>query len=173
MDSHSIHPRARRVILVATTALVLAATTATAPAEAADRGQRAGNRSAQTHAQKQRPTGNYTRHTEVQRTENGHTRTDAWTGERGTTTRQAEVVNDRANQTRTRNVQWTGPQGQQRTRTDVTQRTESGYTRQSTSTGPQGGATSRNVVATRDAANGTWTRDVTVEHTPPPSGNGN
>lgn len=168
MASHSILPRARRVILMATTALVLGAAAAAAPAEAADRGRKAASRPAQTHAQKQRPKGDYTRHTEVRRTESGHTRTDTWSSERGTTTRQAEIINDRANQTRTRNVQWTGPQGQQGTHTDVTRRTETGYARQSTSTGPRGGTTSRNVVTTRDTSSGTWTRDVTVEHTPPP-----
>lgn len=172
MISHSILTRTRRAALLTTVSVALVAFATIAPAEATNRGQKAASRSAQTHAKKQRPQGDYTRHTEVRRTESGHTRSDTWTGERGTTTRQAEVVNDRANRSRTRNVEWTGPQGQQGTRTDVTQRTESGYTRRTTATGPRGGTTSRNVIATRDASSGTWTRDFTVEHTPP-AGDGN
>ncbi len=124
-----------------------------------------------THAQahKARPAGGYTHHTEVQRTEHGHTRSDTWTGDNGkSATRDAEVVNDRATQTRTRDVQWTGPNGQQATRTDVTQRTDNGYTRDSTATGPRGGTVERDVVATHDQGSGTWVKDVTVERTPPP-----
>ncbi len=173
MIPQPILSRARRGLLATTTAVLLVAAATIAPAEASDRGQKAGSRSAQTHAQKQRPQGDYTRHTEVRRTDSGHTRSDTWTGERGTTTRQAEVVNDRANQTRTRNVEWTGPQGQQGTRTEFTQRTETGFTRQSTATGPQGGTSTRNVVAIRDASSGTWTKDISVERTPPAAGDGN
>lgn len=125
-------------------------------------------------AHKARPAGSHTRHTEVQRTEQGHTRNDTWTGQNGRTVqRDAEVVNDRANQVRTRDVQWTGPQGRQATRTDVTQRTDDGYTRDSTATGPRGGTVERGVVATRDRDAGTWVKDVTVERTPPPRSNGN
>lgn len=171
MTSTSTRSRIHNAILAATTGLLLTAT-AMATADAADRGQRSGARATQSQAHKPRPPGDYTRHTEVRRTDNGHTRTDTWTGERGTTTRQAEVVNDRASQTRTRNVQWTVPQGQQGTRTDVTQRTDSGYTRQSTATGPQGGTSTRDVVATRDPSTGTWTKDVKVERTPPAASDG-
>jgi hypothetical protein len=127
-------------------------------------------RGAHAQPQKSRPGGDYTRHTEVQRTDNGHTRTDTWTGENGkSATRQAEVVNDRAAQTRTRNVEWTGPAGQQATRTDVTQRTDDGYTRNTTAVGPKGATTTRDVVATHDPASGTWTKDVKVDHTPAPA----
>jgi len=122
-------------------------------------------------AQKMRPQASYTHHTEVQRTEHGHTRSDTWTGDKGrTATRQAEVVNDPASKTRTRDVQWTGPNGQQATRTDVTQRTDNGYTRNSTATGPNGGTVERDVVATHDKATGTWVKDVTVDRNPPPPG---
>jgi hypothetical protein len=129
-------------------------------------------RNAQAQPHKPRPQGSYTRHTEVQRTGHGHTRSDTWTGQDGkSATRNAEVVNDRANQTRTRDVEWTGPNGQQATRTDVTQHTDSGYTRNSTATGPKGGTTERDVVATHDAQTGTWVKDVAVTRTPPPNGN--
>lgn len=171
MTSTMASPRRHDLTIATAIGLVLVAVTMVT-ADAADRGQRSGARSTQAQAQKHRPQGDYTRHTEVRRTEHGHTRSDTWSGERGTTTRQAEVVNDRGTQTRTRNVEWTGPQGQQATRTDVTQRTDSGYTRQSTATGPNGGTTTRSVFATRDREAGTWTRDVTVDRTPPPSGDG-
>jgi hypothetical protein len=131
-------------LAVATAVGLLIATTALTPAQAADRGQTAARKGASTsHAQP--PHGDYTRHTERQRTENGHTRTDTWTSDRGTATRSASVVNDRANQTRTRSVD---------------------------SSGPRGGTQSRDVVSTRDPASGTWTKDVTVDRTPPPAGNG-
>ena len=143
MTSTMVHSRRRGAVLA--TALALALTTGTmATADAGDRGSRSGSRPMQTHTQKHRPHGDYTRHNEVRRTDSGHTRSDTWTGERGTTTRRAEVVNDRANQTRTRNVEWTGPQGQQGT---------------------------RSTIATRDREAGTWTKDVTVDRTPP-SGDG-
>lgn len=137
--------------------LVLAVAAA-APADAGDR--------------KARPHGDYTRHTEVRRTGNGHSRTDTWSGERGTATRQADVSRDQPNQTRTRDVQWTGPKGQQGTRTDVTRRTDNGYTRNSTATGPRGGTSTRDVTAVRDPASGTWTKDVAVDRTPPPAREG-
>ena len=135
----------RLTALAATTALgLLLASIAVPTAEAANRGQGA-TRKGSASAQVQRPRGDYTRHTERQRTGNGHTRTDTWTSDRGTATRTTEIVNDRANQTRTRSVD---------------------------STGPQGGTQSRDVVTTRDPATGTWTKDVTVDRTPPPAGNG-
>jgi hypothetical protein len=136
---------ARLTALAATAALgLLLASAALTSAQAADRNQGTARMSAAS-AHAQRPHGDYTRHTERQRTENGHTRTDTWTSDRGTATRSAEVVNDRANQTRTRSVD---------------------------STGPKGGTQSRDVVTTRDPATGTFTKDVTVDRTPPPAGNG-
>lgn len=125
------------------------------------------------HAQRAKPRaqGNHTHHTEVQRTEHGHTRSDTWTGADGkSATRDAEVVNDRAHQTRSRDVEWTGPNGQRATRTDLAQRTDDGYVRNSTATGPNGGTVERDVVASRDAENQAWVKDVTVERTPPPKG---
>jgi hypothetical protein len=168
MNSTIAHDRIRAITVAVAGALGLVLMTASAPADAGN-GKAGKARHAQTSPQKARPQGDYTRHTEVRRTDNGHTRNDTWTGTRGTTTRDATVVKDRENQTRTRNVDWTGPEGQQATRTDVTQRTETGYTRNSTATGPQGGTTAREVNATRDAESGTWTKDVTVDRTPPPA----
>jgi hypothetical protein len=162
----SITPR-HPLLASAALGLVLAAAAVT-PADAGNRGQNG----AQHSSQKQRAQGDHTRHTEVRRTDNGHTRTDTWTGERGTATRQAEVVNDRENRKRTRETNWTGPNGQQGTRTEVTQRTDNGYTRNSTATGPKGGTATRDVTAVRDPATGTWTKDVSVERTPPPAPEG-
>jgi hypothetical protein len=164
MDWNIAYDRMRAVAVAGTLGLALMAVTASADAGNGNAGKA---RHAQASAQKARSQGDYTRHSEVRRTDNGHTRNDTWTGTRGTATRGATVVNDRENQTRTRNVEWTGPGGQQATRTDVTQRTETGYTRSSTATGPQGGTATRDVVATRDAESGSWTKDVTVERTPP------
>jgi hypothetical protein len=169
MQSTNKFNRLRAIALTGVLGFALAATGL--PAQARDG---ASGRTRAPGAQQPRPprSGDYSRHTEVARTGDGHTRTDTWSNERGTATREARVANDRAQQTRTRDVEWTGPQGQQAQRTDVTQRTGSGYTRQSTATGPQGGKTERNVEATRDAANGTWSKDVTVQRTPPANGGG-
>jgi hypothetical protein len=169
----SVHSAVRpKHTLVASVALGLVlVVAAVTPADAGNR-SRDGAQRTQQAAQKTRPKGDYTRHTEVRRTDNGHSRTDTWTGERGTATRQADVFNDAANRKRTREVKWTGPNGQQGTRTDVTQRTDNGYTRSSTATGPKGGTETRNVTAVRDPASGTWTKDVSVERAPPPAPEG-
>lgn len=169
MESMSSFNRLRVVALSALLGLAVAAVSM--PADAGD-GKSKRNRPAAGAQHQPRAQGDYTRHTQVNRTENGHTRTDTITSQRGTATRHAEVVNDRARQTRTRNVEWTGPQGQQAHRTDVTQRTEDGYARNSTATGPNGGTATRDVVATRDPATGSWTKEVAVERTPPPAGDG-
>lgn len=113
----------------------------------------------------QRGHGDYTRQTQVQRTDNGHTRSDTWTSAQGKTAkRNATVVNDKASGTHTRDVQWQGPQGQQATRHDVTQRTDDGYTRSTTATNAQGNTTTRDVTASYDPESKLWTRDVTVDH---------
>jgi len=166
MDWNKACDRMRAV--AAAGALGLALMTMAASADA-DNGKAGKARQAQASDHKPRPQGDYTRHSEVRRTDEGHTRNDTWTGTRGTATRDATVTNDRENKTRTRQVGWAGPEGQQATRTDVTRRTETGYTRSSTATGPQGGTATRDVVATRNAESGTWTKDVTVDRTPSPA----
>ena len=113
----------------------------------------------------QRGHADYTRQTQVQRTDNGHTRSDTWTGARGkTANRNATVVNDKVSGTHTRDVRWQGPQGQQATRHDVTQRTNDGYTRSSTATNAKGDTTTRDVGASYDPERKLWTRDVNVDH---------
>ena len=170
MSAHAATRSKHTILASAALGLVLAVSAAT-PADAGNRSQNGALRS-QHSAQKERPRGDYTRHTEVRRTDTGRARTDSWTSERGTATRQAEVVNDAANRKRTREMQWTGPNGQQGTRIDVTQRTDNGYTRNSTATGPKGGTTTRDVTAVRDPVSSTWTKDVSVDRTPPPTPEG-
>ncbi|HSL70684.1 MAG TPA: hypothetical protein VK864_10615, partial [Longimicrobiales bacterium] len=63
--------------------------------------------------------------------------------------------------TRTRDVTYTGVDGQTRTVNDVTQRTDDGFTRNSTYTNAQGETATRSAVVTNDRADGTRTRDVT------------
>lgn len=110
-------------------------------------------------AQAQRRDGS--RHTETQRTENGHTRNSTWTGEDGrTATRDAKVVNDREAGTRTRDVTYTGPEGKTRTVNDVTTRTDDGHMRSTTYTDAEGRTATRDAVVKRDAESGTSTRDV-------------
>jgi hypothetical protein len=123
-------------------------------AEAGSKGQRQAG---------QRPSGSYSQQTRVERTANGHTRSDTWTSADGrTTSRNATVVNDKAGGTRTRDVQRQGPEGQTATRHEETQRTENGYTRNSTATNAQGQTTTRNTTAVYDPSTKTWTRDVSV-----------
>ncbi len=129
-----------------------------------------------THAP--RTTQPHTRTTERQRTENGHTRSDTWTNtDGGTATRDALVTRDRDAGTHTRNVDYTGPNGQTATRdltvakdkeagtvtrdsnyttvdgregskSDVIQRTEDGFTRDTVRTLPSGETHTRAVDVT-------------------------
>jgi hypothetical protein len=165
MDSTVAFDRLRAVAM--TSLLGLALAVVALPAEARDGASKRARPAAGAQQHPPRPRGDYTRQTQVDRTATGHTRTDTWSSERGTSTREAQVVRDREQQMRTRDVEWSGPKGQQARRTDVTQRTESGYTRNSTATGPNGGTSTRDVEATRDASSGTWTKDVSVQRTPP------
>lgn len=111
-------------------------------------------------AQAQRRDGS--RHTETQRTENGHTRSSTWIGEDGRkATRDANVVNDREAGTRARDVTHTGPEGKTRTVNDVTTRTDDGHMRSTKYTDAEGRTATRDAVVTRDAESRTRTRDVT------------
>jgi len=144
-----LHFRARPGLLLGATALSLLMFGAQA-AEARDRPGHA-------------PRGDYTRHTERQKTENGRTRSDTWTNSAGkTATRDAVVVNDRESGTRTRDVQWQGPNGGQASRHDVTQKTADGYTRSSVATNRKGQTATREAEVVRDKEAGTRTREVTT-----------
>jgi hypothetical protein len=107
------------------------------------------------------PRGDYSHHTERTKTDNGHTREDTWTNSKGKTTeRDATVVNDRENGTRTRDVERQGPNGKTSSREDVTTKTSDGYTRDSTFTGPNGKTATRDATVVRDKDAGTVSRDV-------------
>lgn len=114
----------------------------------------------------QRPRGaspaerSHTRTTERQRTENGHTRRDTWTGPEGrTATRDAVVTNDRDAGTRTRNVDYTGPNGKTASVDSVRTRTEDGFTRSTTVTNAQGETATRDLEVKRDKNSDTVTRE--------------
>jgi hypothetical protein len=139
--------------LVLTIAASVAAFGATAAmsVDAADQGAQRPARTERTHA------------TERARTENGHTRRDEWTNARGdTVTRDARVVDDPASRSRTRDVVWTGPDGRQATREDVTQRTADGFARASAVTLPDGRVVRRDADVVRDGEAGTRSREVTT-----------
>jgi hypothetical protein len=124
----------------------------------ADRGQKPAARPQRAQV----PRGDRSRHTEVQRTNDGHTSHSTVTGAQGrTATRDSTVANDSAAGSRTRDTTYAGPEGRTRTVHDVTTRTDDGHTRQTTYTDAQGRTATRdaNVVNDRDA--GTRTRDVT------------
>ena len=107
-----------------------------------------------------RATQPHTRTTERQRTENGHTRSDTWTGADGrTATREAVVTNDREAGTRTREVDYAGPDGKTASGDSVRTRTEDGFTRSTTITNPQGETATRNLTLARDKEAGTVTRE--------------
>lgn len=105
--------------------------------------------------------GEFSRQTTKQRTDDRRAREDTWSNGSGRQiTREASVANDRENKTRTSGVMWTGPDGQQASRQDVTQRTESGYTRDSVATGPNGNQAARNESVVNDPEAGSRTRQV-------------
>ncbi len=122
----------------------------------ADRGHRNAARPPQV------PRGDRSRHTEVQRTDNGHASHSTVTGRDGrTATRDSTVVNDRDAGTRTRDTTYTGPDGRTRTVNDLTTRTDDGHARHTTYTDAQGRTATRDATVVNDREAGTRTRDVT------------
>ena len=69
-------------------------------------------------------------------------------------------MNDPATGVRTRDVTFTGRDGQVRSREDVTTKTDSGHTRSSTFTGAGGQTATREASVTRDPESGTRTKQV-------------
>ena len=109
-----------------------------------------------------------TRQTVRQRTDTGRTRSDTWTNAQGkTVTREATVARDREAGIRSRDVVTTLPDGRNRTVSDVTTKTDGGFTRSTSVVNPNGGTLQRDVTATFDAAAKTMTKTVTVDRTPP------
>ena len=100
--------------------------------------------------------------TQVQRTDNGHKRSTEITDRQGRQyNRDATVTRDPEAGVKTRDVEWTGPNGKTAARQDVITRTEDGHTRSSEFTGPNGRNATRDATVTRDVESGTKTRDVT------------
>ena len=100
--------------------------------------------------------GSWSRSSTVQRTPNGHTRQDRWQNQYGkSASRHVDVTSDAATGARIRNAVWTGPQGRNMTVDTVTQRTGSGYTRDSTATRDDGRTATRNTTVVNDRAAGT------------------
>jgi len=103
----------------------------------------------------------HTRTTERQRTDNGHKRTDTVTRADGATaTRNATVSNDKEAGTRTRNVDYTGFDGRQRSVDSVSTKTDDGFTRSTTATNAQGETATRDLTVSRDKETGTTTREA-------------
>ena len=102
----------------------------------------------------------HTRTTERQRTETGHTRTDTWTSADGkSATRNAVVTNDRDAGTRTRNVDYTGPNGGTSSVDNVRTRTDDGFTRSTTATNKDGETATRDLTVSRDKEAGSVSRE--------------
>jgi len=135
--------------------LAVAMTLAAAGAASARDAQR------QRGANAPRVTQPHTRTTERQRTETGHTRTDTVTRADGTSaTRNAVVTNDREAGTRTRNVDYTGFDGRQRSVDSTATKTVDGLTRHTTATNAQGETATRDLAVSRDRETGTATRSA-------------
>jgi len=99
--------------------------------------------------------------TQVQRKDNGYKRSTEITDRQGRQyNRDATVTRDREAGSKTRDVLWTGPDGQTATRQDIVTRTDDGYTRNSEFTGPEGKTATRDATVTGDSEAGTRTRDV-------------
>ena len=140
-------------------ALVLALQSTDAQARGGARGVGGGGM----HGARPAAGGSWTRQTTNTRTENGHTRHDQVTGANGkTATHDAVIVNDRANGTRTRDDTWTGPNGGSGSAHTDAQRSDNGYTSNTTATNAKGETATRSVTVTRDASTGTVTRDADV-----------
>ena len=97
------------------------------------------------------------------RTDNGYTWNVTWTTPRGTFERDVTVARDAETGTVTRDIVWTGPEGQHVSRHGQAQLTENGYVTQGTLTGRNGETVSRSVETIRDLENHTVTRVTTVD----------
>lgn len=114
-------------------------------------------------------THSYTRTTQTQRTADGHTSHSSRTDAQGrTATRDASVVNDKETGTRTKDVTFTGKDGETRSVDSITQRTDSGYTRDTTYTDKNGNTATREADVIHDADTHSTVKTVTVERTPAP-----
>lgn len=107
--------------------------------------------------------GSWSRSSTVQRAPSGHTRQNQWQSQDGrSASRQVGVTNDPASGTRNRTAVWTGPEGKNTTVDTVTQRTRSGFTRDTTATRDDGTTATRNTTVVNDHAAGTRAVDSTA-----------
>lgn len=100
-----------------------------------------------------------------QRTENGHTRRDTWTGANGksaTATRNVAVTRDKNSDTVTRQTNYSTFDERPGAKSDVIQRTEDGYSRDTTRTRPNGATHTRAVDVTCDRDVGKCVKQVEV-----------
>lgn len=95
--------------------------------------------------------GTFSSHTDQAVTQNGFTRDTTRTNPNGkTATRDMTVTNDPATQTHTRDISGTTMNGKTYSSESVTQKTDTGFTRDTTRTGPNGKTTTRDVDVTID-----------------------
>jgi hypothetical protein len=107
-----------------------------------------------------RATQPHTRTTERQRTENGHTRSDTRTRADGkSATRDAVVTRDREAGTRTREIDYPGPNGRTASVDSSGTKTDDGFNRSTTITNPQGETATRDLTVSRDKEAGTISRE--------------
>lgn len=97
------------------------------------------------------------------RTENGYSRDVQATGPQGNqATRSAQGQWDAGSTTWSRQATSTGPKGNTVTGSTTTMRTSDGYTRNTAVTGPQGTSASRSVQGQWDPVTKTWSKSVTT-----------
>ena len=107
--------------------------------------------------------GTFTRHVEQTATENGFNRTTTSTRADGkTATRQESVEYNKETETRTKTLSGTNFNGGSYSGQTVTQKTDTGFTRDSTKTNAQGKTASLHVDATVDKAAGTVSKNITT-----------
>ena len=106
-----------------------------------------------------------TTHDEVHKTDEGYTRQTTHTGPNGgVTTRDTTGSYDPETKSWSKDVTTTRPDGSTSATQVEGQRTEDGYTRQSTHTGPNGGVTTRDTTGSYDPETKSWSKDVTTTH---------
>jgi hypothetical protein len=106
----------------------------------------------------------HTRTTERQRTENGHTRSTTVTNEDGeTATRDLTVTRDKEAGTITREANYSTFDGRAGSKSDVIQRTEDGFSRDTTRTPPNGETHTRGVDVSCEKNGGKCIKQVEVD----------
>lgn len=145
-------------------AIFLAVHSPAADAQPRAAGSRAGPAVAQRAHGALRRGESWSRTTTHRRTDNGRASHDEWRHEDGRrVTRDVAVANDREAGTRTRSVEWVGPQGRTRSVDSVTTRSDDGFTRSTTVTNARGETATGELTVVHDREAGT--RSVDIERT--------